>query len=306
MRDYREEWKAERAEGVQIIANLERAVNELESENLAVEQRNQRLEATIVEQRERLSNTNENDELASANSQLSEAESRNRELEANHSALEQRKARSDEAYETRLSRFQEQVHAETERVATQWHERIAEIRAELEAIQGTDLGHAQQAVTTAEARASNAERAQAQAEQQMRLAETKAREALASVEGTGRISVDDPRIAWIWRKSARLATRFQFCSEYDKIAEAMGVPEHMVSWTGYAEVEINHTVTVPISGTSSRSEMANGNQDYEISPEDVLKALQNIEEVYNWRVQDVEINSSEDDGDSEGDDTEGL
>ena len=281
-----EVWQEERAEGLRIIA---------------------RLEATIAEQRERLtSNTSENDELASAHSQLSEAESRNRELEANNTALDQAKMRSQEHYEARITRFQDSVNAETERVATQWHERIAEVRAELEAIQGTDLGQAQQAVTTAEQRASVAEIGQANAEQQMRLAETKAREALASVEGTGRISVDDPRIAWIWRKSARLATRFQFCGEYDKIAQAMGAPEVMVEWTGYAEVQISHTVTVPIGGTSSRQEMADGNQEHDISVEDIIEALQDLEDIDSWSVYDVDINSSEDDGDADGDDTEGL
>ena len=281
-----EMWQEERAEVLRISA---------------------RLEATIAEQRERLSNDqDENNELASAHSQLSEAESRNRQLEANNSALEQAKMRSQEHYETRLTRLQESINEETERVATQWHARIAEVRAQLEAIQGTDLGHAQQAVTTAEQRASVAEMAKVTAEQNMRLAETKAREALASVEGTGRISIDDPRIAWIWRKSARLATRFQFCSEYDKIAQAMGVPENMVEWSGYAEVEVTQIVTVPISGTSSRSEMANGEQEHNITAEDVLEALQNIEEIYSWTVQEVEIDSDNDDGDSEGDDTEGL
>lgn len=52
--------------------------------------------------------------------------------------------------------------------------------------------------------------------------------------------------------------------------------------------------------------MANGNQDYDLTVAEVIEALQDVEELYSWRVHDIEMDSTEDDGDSEGDDTEGL
>jgi hypothetical protein len=40
----------------------------------------------------------------------------------------------------------------------------------------------------------------------------------------GDIAIDDPRIAWIWKKAARLADDLDFCEEYDNIATRLGVP----------------------------------------------------------------------------------
>jgi len=39
----------------------------------------------------------------------------------------------------------------------------------------------------------------------------------------GDIAIDDPRIAWIWKKAARLADDLDFCEEYDNIAQKLGV-----------------------------------------------------------------------------------
>lgn len=38
------------------------------------------------------------------------------------------------------------------------------------------------------------------------------------------IDVDDPRIAWIWEDAGRLATQKQYCSQYDTLTNALGIP----------------------------------------------------------------------------------
>lgn len=36
--------------------------------------------------------------------------------------------------------------------------------------------------------------------------------------------LDDPSIAWFWEDAARLAERFGFCDEFDRLADALGAP----------------------------------------------------------------------------------
>lgn len=40
----------------------------------------------------------------------------------------------------------------------------------------------------------------------------------------GAILPDDPRLMWLWEDAARLADRFGFCKEFDRLAEALGAP----------------------------------------------------------------------------------
>lgn len=40
----------------------------------------------------------------------------------------------------------------------------------------------------------------------------------------GSISADDPRIAWLFEDAMRLADRLGLCSDFDRIADALGVP----------------------------------------------------------------------------------
>lgn len=53
------------------------------------------------------------------------------------------------------------------------------------------------------------------------LKETDTDNAVTPAEGD--IAIDDPRIAWIWKKAARLADDLDFCEEYDNIAAKLGV-----------------------------------------------------------------------------------
>jgi len=40
----------------------------------------------------------------------------------------------------------------------------------------------------------------------------------------GSIAADDPRIAWLFEDAMRLADRLGLCSDFDRIADALGVP----------------------------------------------------------------------------------
>lgn len=40
----------------------------------------------------------------------------------------------------------------------------------------------------------------------------------------GGIPLDHPGLAWLWEDASRLAERFQFCGEFDRLADALGAP----------------------------------------------------------------------------------
>jgi hypothetical protein len=42
--------------------------------------------------------------------------------------------------------------------------------------------------------------------------------------GSGHISIDDPRIAWLWADLSTYAENKHFCSQYDELADAIGIP----------------------------------------------------------------------------------
>jgi hypothetical protein len=107
----------------------------------------------------------------------------------------------------------------------------------------------------------------------MTQAESDRDRALASVAGGEDIHPADPRVAHIWRKASRLATANQFCSEYDKIAEALGLPEVKFDYSGYVSVRVSAYVSVPVSGTATRRQIADGDIADEVDTDDILQAL---------------------------------
>jgi hypothetical protein len=115
--------------------------------------------------------------------------------------------------------------------------------------------------------------------------------ALASVEGGEDIHPSDPRVMHIWRKASRIATTQGFCAEYDRIAEALGIPDIEIAYTGYISVSYSGTVSVPVSGTADRSDIANGNVDFDIDKDDILENLDSYS--FSWEVEEVEIEAEE-------------
>jgi len=63
----------------------------------------------------------------------------------------------------------------------------------------------------------------------------------------GGISLDHPGLAWLWEDASRLAERFQFCSEFDRLADALGAPgrerEFRVPMVSEDGIRITATVT---------------------------------------------------------------
>lgn len=47
----------------------------------------------------------------------------------------------------------------------------------------------------------------------------------------GDIEINDPRIAWIWKRAAEIADEREFCEEYDTIAQDLGIPGRPKDWT---------------------------------------------------------------------------
>lgn len=44
------------------------------------------------------------------------------------------------------------------------------------------------------------------------------------VAPAGSILPENPGLAWLWEDASRLATRFGFCDEFDRLADALGAP----------------------------------------------------------------------------------
>ena len=58
------------------------------------------------------------------------------------------------------------------------------------------------------------------------------------------ISTDDPRIQWIWEDIAQYAVKRGYCSQYDSIAESLGIPGRL------RDIRVNFTHNgVTLSGT---------------------------------------------------------
>ena len=115
--------------------------------------------------------------------------------------------------------------------------------------------------------------------------------ALASVEGQDDIHPHDPRVAHIWRKASRIATSNGFCTEYDKIADALGLPEVEFDYSGYVSVRVSAYVSVPVSGTATRRDIADGDIEYDIDPSDIINELDS--DSIEWDIDEVNIEADD-------------
>ena len=143
----------------------------------------------------------------------------------------------------------------------------------LDQILATDQGKAWAEVEEMKRQVTRAEEFAERYKGRMTQAESDRDRALASVAGGEDIHPADPRVAHIWRKASRLATSNQFCSEYDKIAEALGLPEVEFDYSGYVSARVSAYVSVPVSGRATRRQIADGDIADEIDTDDILQAL---------------------------------
>ena len=161
-----------------------------------------------------------------------------------------------ERFATNSERWQAEVNAKQERIDT--------ILATEQGQAWTEVQHMTRQV---EAWKAQAERA----DERTTRAEAEKAEALASVAGGDNIHPEDPRVLHIWEKAHRIASGAGFCSEYDRIAEALGVPDLEQDYEGYAEVHFSGTVSVPISGRATRREIAEGEVHADLDRSDIIK-----------------------------------
>ena len=163
-----------------------------------------------------------------------------------------------------------------ERMTTQRDRLYAELQAKQDRIDSlleTEAGKAWAEVEEMKRQVTRAEEFAERYKGRMTQAESDRDRALASVAGGEDIHAHDPRVAHIWRKASRLATANQFCSEYDKIAEALGLPEVEFDYSGYVSARVSAYVSVPVSGRATRRQIADGDIADEIDTDDILQAL---------------------------------
>jgi hypothetical protein len=202
----------------------------------------------------------------SAHEQAREAEERRDQLRTNH----------DERMSTLRDRLMGELTAKQERI---------------DALLETDQG---KAYTEVEHMKREVERVTGRAElalERAKQAEAEKDRAWASVNGSPDIEAKDPRVAHIWRKASRIATNAGFCTEYDRIAEALGLPDIEFDYSGYVSVRVSAYVSVPVSGTATRSEIADGDVDWSIDNSDILSEMDS--DSIEWEVDEVEISADD-------------
>jgi hypothetical protein len=177
------------------------------------------------------------------------------------------------------------------RVRDNAREQLERLQARIDEMQSTEQGQAVIAMETAQRERDNALTRVEHLTNLMQEAERDRDHALASVADGEDIHPHDPRVAHIWRKASRIATSGGYCSEYDRIAEALGIPDMEVSYSGYIEVTYSGTVSVPVSGTAPRSDIANGDIEYDISESDIIEHLDSY--CLNYEIQEVSIDADD-------------
>jgi acetyl-CoA acetyltransferase len=184
-------------------------------------------------------------------------------------------------YDERMATLRERYNAE----AMTKQERLDQVLA-------TDQGKAYTEVEDMKRQVTRAEELAERYRGRMTQAESDRDRALASVEGGEDIHPADPRVAHIWRKASRIATSNGYCTEYDKIAEALGLPEVEFDYSGYVSVRVNAYVSVPVSGTATRREIADGEVDWSLDNSDILSEMDS--DSIEWEVDEVEIEAQDD------------
>jgi len=105
------------------------------------------------------------------------------------------------------------------------------------------------------------------------------------------VGADDPRLGDLWETAYRYAANAGFCSEFERIADALGVPPQSLDWTGTAWVDVTVRVAVPAHGNAPRHDVTSGDVDYEPDTYDVADHLNELtithHEIQEWDVVEV-------------------
>jgi hypothetical protein len=99
----------------------------------------------------------------------------------------------------------------------------------------------------------------------------------------------DPRAQAVWERCAREATSLGLCSEYEHIAERLGVPtDFEVAYSGYVDISYSGYSRVYVEGTASRIDLANGDVSY-ADDFDIRDYINDIE----WEVDETDVSVDE-------------
>jgi hypothetical protein len=222
------------------------------------------------------------------------------ELQAQLAALEATVASDAEIYNRARLVFDEEKalilerHEQyVDRMRNSNQERYEEQQEIINTIRNTDQGQARIDLDYANKRVESYAQQVTEYRGRMEQAESEKRRALTSAEG-GPIHPEDHRVMHIWEKASRIASSQGYCSEYETIAEALGIPPVAIEWSGTAEVEVTMRISIASSGEADRADIASNEVDFGIDNEAVIEAIKNqIDELshydFEWEVGSVEI-----------------
>jgi len=205
--------------------------------------------------------------------------------ESNASTLAQARLVFDQEVELIKSRHEQYV----DRMRNSNQERYQEQQEIVNAMRNTDQGQARIDLDHANKRVEGYALQVNEYRGRMEQAENEKRRALASAEG-GPIHPEDARVMHIWEKASRQG----YCSEYETIAEALGIPSVAIEWSGVAEVEVTMRISVASSGEADRADIASNEVDFGIDNETVIEAIKHqIDELshydFEWEMGSMEI-----------------
>jgi hypothetical protein len=209
------------------------------------------------------------------------------ELEQSREVAREESERAENRRTELKAHFEERMNTQRDR----WYAEVQAKQERIEAILATDQGTAYTEVADMKRTAERAEERALRSDGRAHQAEQDRDRALASVAGGEDIHPSDPRVAHIWRKASRLATSAGFCSEYDKIADALGLPEVEFDYSGYVSVRVSGYVSVPVSGTATRTQISDAELDYDIDIDDILGELNS--DTIEWDIDEVNIEADD-------------
>ena len=95
----------------------------------------------------------------------------------------------------------------------------------------------------------------------------------------------DARLTEFWSKAERVASHAGFCSEYDRMADALGGPARMLEWEGATSVTLSLTFTVPVGGVATPAEIDEHTMSYDMDDDTVLEhAKEYLSDARSWYV----------------------
>ena len=100
------------------------------------------------------------------------------------------------------------------------------------------------------------------------------------------IEGNDTRLTEFWEKAQRISESAGFCSEFDRIAEALGGPSRQLSWNGSTTVMVTVPVIVPVYGVATPQEIQNHTMTYDIDNYDIIASLK--DQVDNMSTYDID------------------